>query len=61
MNRRQIEARGQRSQLRWLAARLDSYTVQFNKLSMVDQSGKANIAPDGSEVVWGVFFELFEG
>ena len=50
MNRRQIEAWGQRSQLGWLAARLDGYTVQFNKLSMVDQNGKANIAPDGSGV-----------
>jgi hypothetical protein len=60
MNRGQIEAWGQRSQLGWLAARLDGYTVQFNKLSMVDQNGKANIVPDGSGVVWGVLFELFE-
>ena len=26
----------------------------------MDQSGKANIVPDGSGVVWGVLFELSE-
>ncbi len=61
MNRRQIEARAQRTQLRWMMARLDGYVVQFNKRSTVDQSGKANIVPDGSGVVWGVIFELSEG
>ena len=60
MNRRQIEARVQRTQLRWMVARLDGYAVQFNKRSTVDQSGKANIVPDGSGVVWGVLFELSE-
>jgi hypothetical protein len=60
MNRRQIEARVQRTQLRWMAARLDGYALQFNKRSTVDQSGKANIVPDGSGVVWGLLFELSE-
>lgn len=60
MNRRQVEVRVQRAQLRWMAARLDGYALQFNKRSRVDQSGKANIVPDGSGVVWGVLFELSE-
>jgi hypothetical protein len=60
MHRRQIEARVQRTLLRWMVARLDGYALQFNKRSMMDQSGKANIVPDGSGVVWGVLFELSE-
>jgi hypothetical protein len=60
MNRQQIETRVQRAQLRWMVARLDGYALQFNKRSMVDQSGKANIVPDGSGVVWGILFELSE-
>ena len=31
MNRRQIEARVQRTQLRWMVARLDGYALQFNE------------------------------
>jgi hypothetical protein len=31
MNRRQIEARVQRTQLRWMLARLDGYALQFNE------------------------------
>jgi len=60
MNRRQIEARVQRTLLRWMVARLDGYALRFNKLSTVNQSGKANIVPDESDVVWGVLFELSE-
>ena len=41
MNRRHIEARVQRTYLCWMVARLDGYAVQFNKRSMLDQSGKA--------------------
>jgi hypothetical protein len=43
-----------------MVARLDGYAVQFNKWSMVEQNGKANIVPDGSGVVWGILFELSE-
>jgi hypothetical protein len=36
MNRRQIETRVLRTQLRWMVARLDGYAVQFNTRSTVD-------------------------
>ena len=34
MNRRHIEARVQRTLLRWMVARLDDYALQFNKWSV---------------------------
>ena len=51
--RRQIEALVQPILLRWRAARVDPYVLQFTKRSRVDQSGKAYIVPAGSGVVWG--------
>jgi hypothetical protein len=34
MNRRHIEARVQHTLLRWMVARLDGYSLQFNKRSV---------------------------
>jgi hypothetical protein len=61
MHRRHIEARLQRTLLRWMVARLDGDAVQFNERSRVDQSGKAKIVSDGTGVARSVFFELSEG
>jgi hypothetical protein len=60
MNRRQIEVRVQRTQLRWMAAGLDGYALQFNKRSTVDQNGKANNRSRWEWWAWGVLFELSE-
>jgi hypothetical protein len=48
MNRRHIEARVPRTHLRWMVTRFDGHAFQINKRSTVDQSGKANIVPDGN-------------
>ena len=61
MHRRHIEARAQRTLLRWMVTRLDGYALQFNERSRVDQSGKAKIVPDVSGVGGGGFFELSKG
>ncbi len=53
MNRRQNDARVQRTLLRWVVARLDGYVVRY-KGSTVDQSGNPSI-------VSGVFHELNVG
>jgi hypothetical protein len=43
-----------------MVARLDAYTIRFDKRSIVDLSGKANIVPDVDSIVWGVLFDLSE-
>ena len=45
MNRRHIEARVQRTLVRWMGARLDGYALQFNEQSAVDR--------DIGKVRWG--------
>jgi AIG2-like family. len=43
-------------------AKVEGYTLSFNKKSSVDKSGKANITQTGknTDIVWGVIFEIEE-
>lgn len=43
-------------------AKIEGYTLSFNKKSSVDKSGKANITQTGknTDIVWGVLFEIEE-
>lgn len=43
-------------------AKIEGYTLSFNKKSSVDKSGKANITHTGNktDIVWGVLFEIEE-
>jgi hypothetical protein len=44
-----------------MEARLDGYALQFNKRSMVDQSGNANIVSDGIALCGVMVHELNVG
>lgn len=57
---KQLEERVHRVGLKWNVGVLENYSLQFNKKSSIDQSGKANIVPNGSGKVWGVLFDLSE-
>lgn len=57
---KQLEQRGHHVGLKWNVGMLENYSLQFNKKSTIDQSGKANIVPSGAGKVWGVLFYLSE-
>jgi hypothetical protein len=52
MNRRLFEQRVGRTGVQWMSARLDAYTIRFNKRSTVDLSEKANIVPNADGIAW---------